>query len=106
MDIAIIIILLLILGIGIYICKHQKPDTSVLKTLVKGTFPNHLIIEKAGTIIICEPNQNNGPDERIYIRIVPNKEKHISQFGHIFKVEYPIIPSSKELKADFSKFLK
>ena len=111
MDILISFLLLIVLFLIIFIIKNKKLSKSEnkklsLKELVKNTFPKYKIIEKHGTIMICEINHRNEPDELVFIRIEPNKQKNISQFGRRFKAEYPTIPTARELKKDFGDSLK
>ncbi|MBJ8554830.1 hypothetical protein I9189_010780 [Acinetobacter bereziniae] len=111
MDIAILILLIIgFTAILLIISKNRKQPIKSkklnLKELAKKTFPKYKIIEKHGTVMICEINHRNEPDELVFIRIEPNKQKSINQFGRRFKAEYPAIPTARELKADFSKHLK
>lgn len=92
------------------VIKNKKPKINQnknvnLKDVVKKTFPKYKIIEKHGTVMVCEINHRNEPDELVFIRVEANKTKKITQFGRRFKVVYPKIPSSKELKIDFGKYL-
>ena len=76
-----------------------------LRELVKETFPKYKIIEKSGTIMICEINHRNEPDELVFIRINPNGTKKIKQSGRMLIADYPFAPSKKELKTDFGRHL-
>jgi len=89
-----------------FIFKNKKSNERNLKTLVKKTFPKHIIIEKFGTVMICEINHRNEPDELVFIRINPNRKKNINQNGRRLNAEYPAIPTARELKTDFSKHLR
>ena len=101
----ILVIVLIIVALGILIVKSKKPNQQNLKELVKRTFPKHTIIEKFGTVMICEINHRNEPDELIFIRINPNRKKNINRNGRRLNAEYPAIPTTKELKNDFNSHL-
>ena len=101
----ILVIILIIVALGILIIKSKKSNTHNLKELVKRTFPKHTIIEKFGTVMICEINHRNEPDELVFIRIKPNRKKKINRNGRRLDAEYPAIPTIKELKNDFSHHL-
>ncbi len=107
-----LIILLIILGFIaiIFIVKKNKKITTnnpklSLKDLAKKTFPKYKIIEKHGTVMICEIDHRNEPDELVFIRVEPGKQKKITQMGRRYKAEYPAIPTANELKSDFGKHL-
>ncbi|RZG42581.1 hypothetical protein [Acinetobacter wuhouensis] len=107
-----LIILLIILGfLGFILVIKNNKKTPIknnklsLKELAKKTFPKYKIIEKHGTVMICEINHRNEPDELVFIRIEPNKQKNITKFGRRYKAEYPAMPTAKELKIDFGKHL-
>ena len=101
----ILVIVLIIVGLGILIIKSKKSNKHNLKELVKRTFPKYTIIEKFGTVMICEINHRNEPDELVFIRIKPNRKKKINRNGRRLDAEYPAIPTIKELKNDFSNHL-
>lgn len=101
------------LGIGIWFIfkikqnnPKQKHDYKIpLKELVKDTFPKYKIIEKHGTIMICEINHRNEPEELVFIRITPNQQKSIKQSGRMIIADYPKTPSTKEMLNDFGSHL-
>lgn len=101
----ILVIVLIIVALGIFIVKSKKSSQQNLKELVKRTFPKHTIIEKFGTVMICEINHRNEPDELIFIRINPNRKKNINRNGRRLNAEYPAILTIKELKNDFNSHL-
>ena len=101
----ILVIILIIVVLGILIVKSKKSDKQNLKELVNKTFPKHTIIEKFGTVMICEINHRNEPDELVFIRINPNRKKNINKNGRRLNAEYPAIPTTKELKNDFKHHL-
>jgi len=83
--------------------KNQKPTQSKnisLKDLVKKTFPKHHIIDKNQTIMICDFDVRNEPDELAFIRFNTNKKKSVEKLGRIIVINYNKMPSSKELKND------
>jgi hypothetical protein len=71
-----------------------------LKDLIKKTFPKHHIIDKNQTIMICDFDIRNEPDELAFIRLNPNKKKSIEKLGRRIVINYQKMPSSKELKND------
>jgi len=79
--------------------KVNNKDLS-LKDLIKKTFPKHHIIDKNQTIMICDFDIRNEPDELAFIRLNPNKKKSIEKLGRRIVINYQKIPSSKELKND------
>lgn len=101
----ILVITVVITVIVIFISQNRKTNDKNLKEIVKKTFPNHTIIGKFGTVMICEINHRNEPDELVFIRINANKKKNINKIGRRLNAEYPAIPTSKELKNDFKKHL-
>lgn len=76
-----------------------------LKDLVKKTFPKYKVIEKHKTIMICEINHRNEPDELVFIRINPNQRKNIKKSGRMLICDYPKHPTSKEMLSDFKGHL-
>ncbi len=79
--------------------KVNNKDLS-LKDLIKKTFPKHHIIDKNQTIMICDFDIRNEPDELAFIRLNPNKKKSIEKLGRRIVINYQKMPSSKELKND------
>lgn len=81
--------------------KNKKAEKLPLKDIVKKTFPQYKIIEKHQTIIICEINHRNEPDELVFIRIKPNEAKNIRKSGRMLICDYPQTPTAKEMLSDF-----
>jgi len=81
--------------------KQTKKDLS-LKELVKNTFPKYHIIDKNQTIMICDFDVRNEPDELAFIRLDQKQRKSIKKIGRRFVINYNKMPSSKELKNDLS----
>ncbi|TNL43679.1 hypothetical protein EYB59_21830 [Acinetobacter bereziniae] len=106
MKILVLSLISAILIIGFIILRRKKSKQNNLKDLVKKTFPKHIIIEKFGTVMICEINHRNEPDELVFIRINPSKKKNINKTGRRLNAEYPAIPTAKELKIDFGNHLR
>ncbi|MBO3656441.1 hypothetical protein HUN33_18365 [Acinetobacter bereziniae] len=106
MKILVLSLISAILIIGFIILRRKKSKQNNLKDLVKKTFPKHIIIEKFGTVMICEINHRNEPDELVFIRINPSKKKKINKTGRRLNAEYPAIPTAKELKMDFGNHLR
>lgn len=84
--------------------KNNEPHLQ-LKDLVQKTFPKYKIIEKHQTIMICEINHRNEPDELVFIRINPYQQKSLRQSGRMLIADYPYKPSAKEMKRDFARNL-
>lgn len=100
-----IIILIIALSIIFLIYKYKKKSLT-LKDIAKKTYPKHIIIDKFDTIMICEINHRNEPDELAFLRLNPNKAKTIKKEGRRLKVEYQRIPTSTELKRDLKQVIK
>jgi len=79
----------------------EKEEKLQLKELVKRTFPKYKIIEKHQTIMICEIDHRNEPDELVFIRISPNQRKNIKKSGRMLICDYPQNPTAKEMLSDF-----
>lgn len=105
MEIVISLILLITLIFIFIKIKDSKKKNQTLKELVKNTFPKYKIIEKNQTIMICEINHRNEPDELVFIRINPNQKKNIKKSGRILIADYPKKPNAKEMKTDFGRHL-
>ena len=106
MKILVLALISAILIIGFIIFKSKKTKPNNLKDLVKKTFPKHIIIEKFGTVMICEINHRNEPDELVFIRINPSRKKKINKTGRRLNAEYPAVPTARELKIDFGNHLR
>ena len=105
-----VIFLVLVIGIfTVYKLKQPQKQSSnsklTLKELVKKTFPKYKIIEKHQTVMICEINHRNEPEELVFIRITPNQQKTIKKSGRMLIADYPYIPTEKQLKLDFGQHL-
>jgi hypothetical protein len=81
--------------------KAIKSEKLPLKEVIKKTFPKYKIIEKHQTIMICEINHRNEPDELVFIRIKPNEEKKIRKSGRMLICDYPQNPTAQEMLSDF-----
>ena len=97
--------ILLITLIFLFKKTKSKDKNLSLKDLVKKTFPKYKIIEKNQTIMICEINHRNEPDELVFIKINANEKKTIKKSGRMLIANYPNEPTSKEMKIDFGKYL-
>ena len=105
-----VIFLVLVIGIfTVYKLKQPQKESSnsklTLKELVKKTFPKYKIIEKHQTVMICEINHRNEPEELVFIRITPNQQKSIKKSGRMLIADYPYKPTAKQLKLDFGQHL-
>lgn len=75
------------------------------KEIVQKEFPQYKVIEKNQTIMICEINHRNQPDELIFIRIDPNQKKNVRSFGRRVTFTYSKQPSVREMRKDFAPYL-
>lgn len=100
------LLLLLIIGIafGYFIYKKNTEGNESLKVTAKKAFPKYTIIEKFDTVMICEINHRNEPDELVFIRI--GSTKKITKEGRRITAIYPKKPTGKILKQDLNKYLK
>lgn len=109
MDIIAGLILLIGLILIVKIMSGKKTSTKTeklpLKEIVKKTFPQYKIIEKHQTIMICEINHRNEPDELVFIRIKPNEAKNIRKSGRMLICDYPRNPTPQEMLCDFQQHL-
>ncbi len=98
-----LLIVIIGIAIGYFIYMKMKKGES-LEMIVKKSFPKHLIINKFGTVMICEINHRNEPDELIFIKT--GTHKSIKKEGRRIVATYPNKPTSKELKKDLQKYIK
>ncbi|WP_416178144.1 hypothetical protein [Acinetobacter sp. SEK541] len=99
------LLLLLIIGIACYfIYKKNKQTNGSLKEIVKKAFPKYIILEKFNTVMICEINHRNEPDELVFIRI--GEPRKIQKEGKRIIATYPQKPTKTQLKNDLKKYLK
>lgn len=96
-----IIAVISIIAIAVIIRKEDQKLS--LKEKVKKLYPKHTIIEKLGTIMICEINHRNEPDELVFIRI--GTRKKIEKIGRRVAIEYSAQPKLKELKQDLKNYI-
>ncbi len=97
-----VVIIILKISIG---KKNKNKKELSLKETVKKTFPNYKIIEKNQTIMICEINHRNEPDELVFIRIKSNSSKNIKKSGRMLICDYPKKPTAEEMLRDFKGHL-
>ncbi|WP_445116096.1 hypothetical protein [Acinetobacter sp. WZC-1] len=76
-----------------------------LKQQVQAAFSQYTVIEKHDTIIICEMNQRQQPEELVVIRVDPNQKKNVRQFGKRVTITYAKQPSIREIKKDVAAYL-
>ncbi|MCH7352237.1 MULTISPECIES: hypothetical protein [unclassified Acinetobacter] len=100
------LLLALIFGIalGYFIYKKNTGTSESLKITVKKAFPKYTIIEKFDTVMVCEINHRNEPDELIFIRI--GQAKKIIKEGRRIVATYTKKPTKKILEKDLKKYLK
>lgn len=75
------------------------------KDIVQKEFVKYKVIERNQTIMICEINHRNEPDELVLIRIDPNQKKNRRSFGRRVTFTYPKQPSIGEMRKDFAPYL-
>ena len=75
------------------------------KDIVQKEFMKYKVIERTQTIMICEMNHRNEPDELVLIRIDSNQKKNIRKFGRRVTFTYPKQPSIGEMRKDFAPYL-
>ena len=85
----------------------KMPASAVLKIRAKEAFKNLVIIEKNGTVMICETGiMNRPPKELVFVNINPLGQKRKEQKLNFIEMTYREIPSVSELKADLKQELK
>ncbi len=84
----------------------ESKNSKNLKQILQNEFPQYKVIEKNGTIMICEINHRNEPDELVFIRVDSNQEKNIRMFGRRATITYKKQPSLREIKKDVAPYLK
>lgn len=84
----------------------ENHDPNTLKQSLQKAFPQYSVIEKNGTIMICEINHRNEPDELVFIRVDRNQEKNVRMFGKRATITYKKPPSLREIKKDAAAYLK
>ncbi|WP_425917904.1 hypothetical protein [Acinetobacter sp. TSRC1-2] len=75
------------------------------KDIVQKEFMKYKVIERNQTIMICEINHRNEPDELVLIRIDPNQKKNMRSFGRRVIFTYSKQPSIGEMRKDFAPYL-
>lgn len=75
------------------------------KQIVQDTFPQFSVIERNTSIIICEINHRNEPNELVFIRIDENQQKNMRFSGQMLIATYPKQPTVREIKKDFMTHL-
>ena len=105
----------MIIGIVVFFCilmviytqiTPSFKDSQSLKSQLQKAFPQLKIIEKNGTVMLCEINHRNEPEELVFIRIDPQQEKSIRSFGRRVTLTYPKYPSIKEIKKDAMPYIQ
>ena len=84
----------------------ENKDPNTLKQTLQKAFPQYSVIEQNGTIMICEINHRNEPDELVFIRVDRNQEKNVRMFGRRATITYKKAPSVREIKKDVAAYLK
>lgn len=83
----------------------SRSGNTSFKDIVQKEFMKYKVIERNQTIMICEINHRNEPDELVLIRIDPNQKKNIRNFGRRVTFTYPKQPSIGEMRKDFAQYL-
>lgn len=103
-----------IVGIVVLICImlviYTQNSAGIIKTLtfkqqVQKAYPKFKVIEKSGTIMICELNHRNELDELVFVRVDPDQKKNFRQFGRRITITYAKQPTIKELMVDAKPYL-
>lgn len=89
----------------IYTQLTPKGKAKNFKKIVQQTFRHHKVIEKNATIMICEINHRNEPEELVFIRIDPTQKKKLRTSGRMLIATYPKPPSVQEMRKDFKAYL-
>lgn len=109
MDKYAIVLLVVLLCIALIMYTQMDGDSSKkqsFKQIIQNTFPQFSVIERNGTMMICEIDHRNELDELVFIRIDSNQQKNIRFSGRILIATYPKQPSVREMKKDFVQHLK
>lgn len=83
----------------------SRSGNTSFKDIVQKEFMKYKVIERNQTIMICEMNHRNEPDELVLIRIDPNQKKNIRNFGRRVTFTYSKQPSVREMRQDFAQYL-
>ena len=83
----------------------SRSGNTSFKDIVQKEFVKYKVIERNQTIMICEINHRNEPDELVLIRIDPNQKKNRRSFGRRVTFTYPKEPSIGEMRKDFAPYL-
>ena len=83
----------------------SRSGNTSFKDIVQKEFMKYKVIERNQTIMICEINHRNEPDELVLIRIDPNQKKNMRSFGRRVTFTYPKQPSIGEMRKDFVPYL-
>lgn len=81
-------------------------DPKSLKQKLQKVFPQFKVIEKHGTVMICEISHRNEPEELVFIRVDHQQKKSIRPFGRRVTLTYTNYPSVREIKKDAMLFLR
>ena len=83
----------------------SRSGNTSFKDIVQKEFVKYKVIERNQTIMICEINHRNEPDELVLIRIDPNQKKNRRSFGRRVTFTYPKQPPIGEMRKDFAPYL-
>ena len=75
------------------------------KQIVQQAFGRYKVIEKNYTIMICEINHRNEPEELVFIRIAPAQKKNLRISRRMLIATYPKATSVREMRKDFKDYV-
>ncbi|TCB52366.1 hypothetical protein E0H80_00375 [Acinetobacter sp. ANC 4779] len=101
--VAVVIIICIVMVI--YTQRGESSSKRLFKDIVQKEFIQYKVIERNQTILICEMNPRNEPEELVLIRIDPNQKKNMRSFGRRVTFTYPKQPSIADMRKDFAPYL-
>lgn len=101
------LVLVLCIALVMYtqIGSNQGKGHQTLKQSVQKAFPKYKVIEKQETIVICKIIQGTELEELVVLRIDPNQQKNIRNYGRRATITYSKKPMMNELKKDVAPYL-
>lgn len=101
--VAVVIIICIVMVI--YTQRGESSSKRSFKDIVQKEFIQYKVIERNQTILICEMNPRNEPEELVLIRIDPHQKKNMRSFGRRVTFTYPKQPSIADMRKDFAPYL-
>lgn len=99
MDKYVLVGIVFVLCIVLVVYTQISSGSSSAKTLkqkLQTEFPKFKIIEKSDTLMICEINHRNEPEELVIIRVDSNQKKIFVLLGDEQRLPIPSNPQSKK----------